>query len=935
MLNEGRLGTMWSLVGLAVLVIGYLAYLFRRRRLMELRLPRNKGRQAMVLRVQRYAMSRGWDARIPPALIDVLVISKNKSGDCALKCDPSGLESPELAIRDFEDFDMFPEKEYTRIFVTAKEVPWNVVVERSKRGVFVINTRSLDAFTALDPTSVDDVHKLLVSIGDTYRAEQEANNMPPRHSQPARNDPPTVTVDTLPSVSTVGTPDTSASDAVNPAAEIKRYLETGRTSLQNRDPQTAMTAFQAVIALDPRHVGALSGLAAAFNQQGKTEEAVAAVRSAIEIAPKNAGLYVQLAQLLNKQSLWEAAAAAFQAAVALDPKIAGAHNALDAALKQHGKANEAIAAVRAAIEITPKNAQLHVHLGQLLLSKKDTREAAVAAFQAARALDPKHPGALSGLASALSQQGRGEEAIDVLRTATSIWPDNVGLHVRLGQLLEEHHQLAAAAVAFRAAASIDVSNPSARAGLRRVRNPAKIFELFRRALQSPNEIAVLDELSAELDISRDELAALIRFALNPSESDVESIARTPVEHELLLTIVRAAQRQNYWLANGVTAPLERLQVAAPSTDVLGEPASHESWVPAQWLSSFLLRKTHAAHRAAVVVSMRDEGPYVLEWVAHYRVLGFDTIFVYANDNVDGSEGLLRELANCGVITYVENQLDKDHLHHPQKKAYAHALHLMPELWEHEWVLFADADEFLVPNESYNFQISALIDDAVSRFPERSPSAICFNWLWYVSGFNYSYEPKPLFRRFQHAVGKRGMKSLVRLRDIFSMHMIHFPEFDPEGFLVRSDFTRLEKTVGWKKTLDPVFASGQLNHYWNKSFEEFSIKKARGDAAGDRDKGWMRDFKLFFSTNAKETSDNYAPTPEALIVAVEAEMEKLAALPEVKPHLEEINRRFPKLLERFDRDGGLRAIYENTRAATSGRSRPSAAVQGTPAAAERE
>jgi len=75
-----------------------------------------------------------------------------------------------------------------------------------------------------------------------------------------------------------------------------------------------------------------------------------------------------------------------------------------------------------------------------------------------------------------------------------------------------------------------------------------------------------------------------------------------------------------------------------------------------------------------------------------------------------------------------------------------------------------------------------------------------------------------------------MKSLVRLRGIFSMYRIHFPEMAPGGFLIRSDFTLLEKALCWnKKKLAPVFASGQLNHYWSKSFEEFSIKKLRGNA----------------------------------------------------------------------------------------------------------
>ena len=34
--------------------------------------------------------------------------------------------------------------------------------------------------------------------------------------------------------------------------------------------------------------------------------------------------------------------------------------------------------------------------------------------------------------------------------------------------------------------------------------------------------------------------------------------------------------------------------------------------------------------------MRDEGPYLLEWVAYHRLIGFTDIVVCSNDCVDGS-----------------------------------------------------------------------------------------------------------------------------------------------------------------------------------------------------------------------------------------------------------------------------------------------------------
>jgi hypothetical protein len=95
---------------------------------------------------------------------------------------------------------------------------------------------------------------------------------------------------------------------------------------------------------------------------------------------------------------------------------------------------------------------------------------------------------------------------------------------------------------------------------------------------------------------------------------------------------------------------------------------------------------------AVVMMARDEGIYLPEWLAHYQPIGTDRIFIYTNDNSDGSDVLLRELAHAGLITLINNTLLKGV--NPQRKAYQHAILLLDELRDYRWALFVDADEFL-------------------------------------------------------------------------------------------------------------------------------------------------------------------------------------------------------------------------------------------------
>ncbi len=91
--------------------------------------------------------------------------------------------------------------------------------------------------------------------------------------------------------------------------------------------------------------------------------------------------------------------------------------------------------------------------------------------------------------------------------------------------------------------------------------------------------------------------------------------------------------------------------------------------------------------------MRNEGIYLVEWIAHCRAIGFERIFLYTNDNTDGSSGLLQLLHRQGVIRLIENRFVPGL--HPQIKAFEHSLHFLHELRDYEWVAYLDADEFLI------------------------------------------------------------------------------------------------------------------------------------------------------------------------------------------------------------------------------------------------
>ncbi len=48
-------------------------------------------------------------------------------------------------------------------------------------------------------------------------------------------------------------------------------------------------------------------------------------------------------------------------------------------------------------------------------------------------------------------------------------------------------------------------------------------------------------------------------------------------------------------------------------------------------------------RRAIVTTMKYEGPFILEWLAYHRAIGFDDILVYTNDCDDGTDDMLAML----------------------------------------------------------------------------------------------------------------------------------------------------------------------------------------------------------------------------------------------------------------------------------------------------
>ncbi|MBW4707978.1 glycosyltransferase family 2 protein [Roseobacter sp. YSTF-M11] len=283
----------------------------------------------------------------------------------------------------------------------------------------------------------------------------------------------------------------------------------------------------------------------------------------------------------------------------------------------------------------------------------------------------------------------------------------------------------------------------------------------------------------------------------------------------------------------------------------------------------------------IVGCMKNEAPYIVEWVAYHRAIGIDNFLIYTNDCSDGTSEILDRLDAMGVLTHRNNDNWKGNS--PQQYALNQALK-EPVIRNAEWIVHIDVDEFM------NIRCG---NGTVQDFIDRVPDATNIAMTWRLFGHNGvsrlrdelvidqfdtcapKYCPKP------HTVW--GFKTMFRNIGAYEKISCHRPNKLSEPFEDKvkwvngsgMDMTREVARNGWRSSRKSIgYDLIQLNHYALRSAESFLIKRQRGRALHvDRSIGlnyWIR----------MDWSDFRDITIKRNIPRVQAERARLMADPQL-------------------------------------------------------
>lgn len=284
-------------------------------------------------------------------------------------------------------------------------------------------------------------------------------------------------------------------------------------------------------------------------------------------------------------------------------------------------------------------------------------------------------------------------------------------------------------------------------------------------------------------------------------------------------------------------------------------------------------------RITAVTCVKNEGPFLLEWIAFHRLIGVTDFLFYSNDCTDATDRLLDRLEGHGVCVHLPNPAtNRNYQMQALKAARRH-----PLIKSADWVWVADVDEFLNIHVG-DHTIPALIAAC------GNPKAISVTFQFMANGGVETFEDAPVITQFLRshnpdiwcAETAIEVKSLVRSDFPLEYFGAHRPFHDEEK-------ERPQWTDGSGRPVPPPFrkqlnkrrirafpargarAFATLNHYALRSLDSYLVKNDRGDV--------NREHRAFDDAYWRERNDG-AWFDDSILryeAALRTEMDQLMAL----------------------------------------------------------
>lgn len=216
-------------------------------------------------------------------------------------------------------------------------------------------------------------------------------------------------------------------------------------------------------------------------------------------------------------------------------------------------------------------------------------------------------------------------------------------------------------------------------------------------------------------------------------------------------------------------------------------------------------------RVVLVCIAKLEHLYIEEFCKHHLSIGFDTIYIYDNEDVPTYHR--RQIPNVKVIHFPGKTMQYQALESFKKNIMykediSHVIHL-------------DCDEFIALKKHNTIQ------EFIQEYITGDCAGIGINWRFFGDSNQTSYSNEPVRKRFTWCQ-KKGDPHIKTL-----YHKDYFVKYNTVHDIMVKDGYHIKSTNGtiikgpWNPNID--ISVIQINHYKTKTFEEFRCIRQRGRA----------------------------------------------------------------------------------------------------------
>ena len=216
---------------------------------------------------------------------------------------------------------------------------------------------------------------------------------------------------------------------------------------------------------------------------------------------------------------------------------------------------------------------------------------------------------------------------------------------------------------------------------------------------------------------------------------------------------------------------------------------------------------------AVVSIMKNEDPYVKEWLDYHLLAGVNHFFIYDNESEDNFKEVLQPYIDAGLVTYI---------FYPGIVRQIQAFNAAVRDYKFfcRYMTFIDADEFIFPHSKPT--IIEVVDDVLAD--NSKAAALGINWILYGSNnlekADYNVGVLDRFTAHDSNVNVQ-IKTIADPRKIDFLANPHFAIYFNGYSAVEENGKSFEGPFNEEKTADKI----SINHYHTKSREEYEKKTA--------------------------------------------------------------------------------------------------------------